>query len=601
MKKFVAVLVIALVVAAAVWVVMRIQLAKRVAVVPELLPQATLLLVEVPDFQRTRTRWHESDLYQIWREPSVQAWLQKPLARLPKDRGGRKTLEDFLQLGPTRGFLALTSLENNEPKLIGGFHFDQSPEEARKFVEQREKDLLAKTANAKRETIVYEQHEIELVNVSHFVFASVYDNQWFFASNDVATLKALLDRVDHRRAKADGSLRESEAFAAAAKHLPDECAGKIFLDPRPFVEKLMPLIAMTEQSLPMDQLQRLKQVRSVAAAVGFEHGKMCETDFVAMPQLGAEKKLRRPLLGTAGADTFLYSASRVHWSDNLFAPSGPAAVGLSALVRQFTAAMSTRGILLDELRKAFGEELEIVGDWAADAHWPTLVATLPVNDAARGRKIVEALTSVEIAGATWARSDENGVTVYSTQPFGGFVPVRPAVAVSDTMMMVGSDAGAVAATLSRVARPTGELEKSAIFRDASAQVPPADAAFNYVDTRLFYERADAAARPLLLMGAAFYPALATTVDFSKWPAPEAIAKHLSPIVMSQRYDRDGYVTESVGPVTFREATIGVAGAVGCVFIYLQDGLKNRDLLQTSPINSATVPVAPSPSPSASPP
>ena len=72
-------------------------------------------------------------------------------------------MEDFLQLGPTRGFLALTSIESNEPKLIGGFHFDQSPAEARKFVEQLETDFLAKTADAKRETILYEQHEIETV------------------------------------------------------------------------------------------------------------------------------------------------------------------------------------------------------------------------------------------------------------------------------------------------------------------------------------------------------------------------------------------------------------------------------------------------------
>jgi hypothetical protein len=575
MKKLVAVLVIALVVAAAVWVAMRIQIAKRVALAPELLPQATLLLVELPDFQQARTRWHESDLYQIWREPSVQAWLQKPLARLPKKESGHKTMEDFLQLGPTRGFLALTSIESNEPKLIGGFHFGQSPADARKFVEQLETDILAKTAGTKRETILYEQHEIE-------------------------TLKALLDRVDHRREKGDGSLQESEAFVAAAKHLPAEYAGMIFLDPRPFVEKLMPLVAMTGPSLPMDQLQRLRQVRSVAAVVGFDQGKMRETDFVAMPQTGAEKKLNRPLLSTAGAATFLYSASRVHWSDNLLAPSAPAAVGLPALVRQFIAAMSARGISLDELRAAFGEEFEIVGDWPANAQWPTLLAALPVNDAARGRKIAEALTSVEIAGAAWTRSDKNGATLYSVRPFGGFVPVCPTIAVSERMMIAGSDTGAVETVLSRVAQPAGELEKSAIFRDAAGRVPPADSAFNYVDTRLFYERVDAAARPLLLMGAALYPALAQTIDFSEWPAPEAIAKHLSPIVMSQRYDHDGYVTESLGPVTFREATIGLAVAVGGLFIYLQDGLKNRDLLPTGPTSPAMVPVTPSASPSASP-
>ena len=199
--------------------------------------------------------------------------------------------------------------------------------------------------------------------------------------------------------------------------------------------------------------------------------------------------------------------------------------------------MSARGISLDELRTAFGEEFEIVGDWPADAQWPTLLAALPVNDAARGRKIAEALTSVEIAGTAWTRSDKNGATLYSLRPFGGFVPVCPTIAVSEKMMIAGSDTGAVETALSRVAQPAGELEKSAIFRDAVGQVPPAESAFNYVDTRLFYERADAAARPLLLMGAALYPALAQTIDFSNWPAPEAIAKHLSPIVMSQRYDR----------------------------------------------------------------
>ena len=145
MKKLLAVIVVALMAAATVWVIVRVQLANRLATVPELLPETTLVLVEVPDFQRTRAQWQRSDLYQIWREPTVQAWLQEPLERLPKDRGGRQALEDFLRLGPTHGFLALTALENNEPKFLGGFHFDKSPEEARIFIERRKSELLLKT------------------------------------------------------------------------------------------------------------------------------------------------------------------------------------------------------------------------------------------------------------------------------------------------------------------------------------------------------------------------------------------------------------------------------------------------------------------------
>jgi hypothetical protein len=63
---------------------------------------------------------------------------------------------------------------------------------------------------------------------------------------------------------------------------------------------------------------------------------------------------------------------------------------------------------------------------------------------------------------------------------------------------------------------------------------------------------------MLLMAAAFMPAIARSVDLSKIPSPEVITKHLSPIVSSQRYDRDGYVAESLGPITLDQAAIGLA-------------------------------------------
>ncbi len=218
-----------------------------------------------------------------------------------------------------------------------------------------------------------------------------------------------------------------------------------------------------------------------------------------------------------------------------------------------------------------------------------------MNDGTRARKIAEALTSVEIAGTPWTREEKNGAIFYSAQPFGGLVSLTPAIAVSDKVMLAGSDLAAVEGALTRMAKPGDELEKSAIFQDAAALVPPADSAFNYVDTRLLFERADAALRPLLLMGATFYPALSKNVDVSKFPPPEAITKHLSPIVMSQRYEGNGYVTESIGPVTFREATVGLAAAIGGLFIYLHEGSSLLQNLTASPSPSPVL-VAPSASP-----
>jgi hypothetical protein len=593
MKKLLGVIVAALVTATTVWVIGRIQLANRLATVPELLPETTLALIEVPDFQRARAQWQRSDLCQIWHEPTVQTWLQKPLAQLPQVGASRRQiLEDFLQLGPTHGFMALTSVENNEPKVLSGFHFNKSPQEAQTFVEQRKADWLSRSEGAKRETTVYEQHQIETVSVSHFIFATVCDDHWFFAANDLAALKSLLDRVDHRGEKKP-SLQANATFTEASRYLPNDYAAFGYIDPRPFVEKLMPIVAMTGQTLPMDQLERLKLVRNVATTFGFDHGKMQETDFVAMPLMGAEKNLERRMLGVADTNTFFYSVARISWPANMFSPTATGAVGLPATLQQITAALKARGISESDLREAFGDELEVIGSWSADARWPVLQVSLSVKDPARARKIAEALTSVEIAGLAWARSERNGATFYTAQLVGGFLPLQIALAVSDKMMLAGSDASAIETTLTRISSPAGELEKSTIFRVASKQVPDGESAFNYVDTRLLFERADATLRPLLSIGAAFSPAFGKNLDPSKLPPTDAIAKHLSPIVMSQRYEKEGYVTESLGPVTFRAATIGFVGIIAAAFVDLQDRFKSSGVVP-NPLSPPSAPASPSP-------
>ena len=601
MKRILAVIVAALVVAGAVLVAMRVYRAHQQATVAELLPTTTLVLAHVPDFKRTREQWHASDVYQIWREPSVQAWLQKPLAKLPKGQGGRQTVEDFLKLGPTHGFVALTSIENNDPKVIGGFHFEQSPENARQFIEARLTKLLSMSNDAKRETISYAEHKIETVSVSRVVIATVYENNWFFASNDLASLRALLDRAGRRAQKSGESLKENEAFSGALRNLPADYAGMVFIEPQPFVEKLLPLIAMTGQSFSADQLQRLKQVRSVAGAFGFDQGKMREAVFIATPRQGPALKLMRPSLASAGPNTFFYSASLMHWAETWLPPSASSRADLPAIIQELANALAARGISAADLQKTFSEEVELIGDWPPDTRWPVLLMTLPVKDGGRARKIADALTSVEVAGAAWTRNEKAGVTYYNVQPFGGFVPLSPAIAVSEKMMVAGSDAAAVEAAMAKTADSAGALDKSASFREAAARLPAPDGAFAYADTRLLFERADAALRPLLLMSATFYPALGKNVDVTKLPPTEAIAKHLSPIVMSQRFVTDGYITESIGPIAFNEATIGLAGAIGGMFVYLQDGLKHGGLLPPGPISQAAPSAAtPSPTPAATP-
>jgi hypothetical protein len=102
------------------------------------------------------------------------------------------------------------------------------------------------------------------------------------------------------------------------------------------------------------------------------------------------------------------------------------------------------------------------------------------------------------------------------------------------------------------------LSDSQTYKAASRLLPAPTNFFAYVDMALLYSRLDASLRPMLLMAAAFMPAVGGSVDPTKLPSAEIITKHLSPIVSSQRYDRDGYVAESVGPITLDQSAIGLA-------------------------------------------
>lgn len=599
MKKFLGVLAAALVIALALWVALRVQQANRAMKATELLPQSTLLLAEIPDFRSTREHWHASDLYALWREPAVQEWLREPLARLEQKRRGDQTLPEFLKLGPTEAFAALVSLENNQPKFIGGFHYDRSDADARRFIEAREAPLLAKAGSAKRETIQYQQHQIETVNAGHFALATVYDRNWFLASNDLKSLQALLDRLDRRTPDATrGSLRDSEAFTTATKNLPTDYDGMFFLDPTPFLEKLLPLLAMAGQSPVAGQWQRLKQVRSVAGSLGFTGGKMHEVLFIGMPRVDAAGKITRPSLSNAGKETFFYSDALTRWPEQWQMASASPAPALPAFLQLISEALLQAGLTQGDLSAAFGSEMEIIGSWPADSHWPVVSVTLPVRDSVRARKIADAIATVPLAGSAWTRTEKEGVSSYVTEGFGGFVPIRPAFAISDRQLIAGTDAAAVESAITQKAAGVGELEKSAAFREAVARVPAGDSGFNYLDPGLLFSRADAALRPLLLMSATLYPALGQKVDVAKLPPADVITKHLSPIVMSQRYTGDGYLSESIGPVSFNEAALGLGGAVAGGYLYFVRGF--ADLYRVSPTPAPAQIPGPSASPTPSP-
>ena len=103
------------------------------------------------------------------------------------------------------------------------------------------------------------------------------------------------------------------------------------------------------------------------------------------------------------------------------------------------------------------------------------------------------------------------------------------------------------------------------YKAASALVAKPNAAFAYLDTRPFFERAYGALKPLAMLGSAFlFPHVSDYVDLAKLPQAETISRHLSPTIFSEASDDQGLLLESVGPFTFMQAAIVGPGAIGAI-------------------------------------
>ncbi|HZR77976.1 MAG TPA: hypothetical protein VFA58_02150 [Chthoniobacterales bacterium] len=517
------------------------------AAVTALLPVSTVGFAHAPDFARTRDEWRASDIYKLYREPAVQEFL-KPVNSAPRSDSAANTLNDLEKLDPKDAFLALTSVENNNPHLIGGFRFHGNQSDAEQIINKWR--LQAVKGNAAHETVDYETHKIDIVGAAPNQVATVYDGQWFFASNDLPELKTLLDRADGRAKDQKLTLEGDALFRAAIAHMPSSYSLLFYFQPKKISGSVASLQKQFGPDVSGDAFAAVEQIQSLCGAAKFDNGKIRDVFFVGTPRSNISQELTRNSIKLGSSDTFLFVAALLNPDRFVGAGQTGTTVPLSGWFQKVFEVAARTGVTVDEWKAAFDLEASALAEWPQTAHVPSIVAVLPVKDPARAFKISDGLTKAIDEDAPWRKAEKNGVRYYYMQSPVALFAITPTIAVSNKRMIIGLDSVSVEAAMNRLAtKPPSTLEDSAAYRAATRAVPNPTTGFVYLDTALLYARLDSALRPVLLMGAAFMPAIGEYVDVTKWPPPEVVEKHLSPMVLSQRYDHDGYVTESVGPVS----------------------------------------------------
>ena len=561
------------------------QFSQRLSSAPAaaLLPRETIFVAQIPDFNRVRNEWQRCDIYQLYREPSVQDFLRKPLGNAPKTDAVSQTLLEIEQLAPKNAFVALTSIDNNNPKIVGGFRFRGSREEAERIIGNWRSMLMGQNSSLKREKVQYQGHEIDVTKTGSFSVATAYDPPWFFVATDAPDVQALLDRADRRASNPDNRLDKDETYRAAISRRPSNDVAFFYLQPKAFSQRLSALRAAVGSTPAPGEGTILEKMRCITGSMRFENGKIRDVFFLGMPKLEQNTSLTRSSLSLGTKETFLYLAMLLNLGERMDTLNQ---AGTFAGTKIFQA-LSDSGITAADWQAAFGIELGSLADWPPSAHWPSVLVTLPVMDTAKAGKIVEALLRAD-QQATWTQTQKDGVRYFSKQSVAAFVAITPTIALSDRILIAGLDPTSVEGAIKRGGSGSSELAESQTYKGAARLLPAPTNFFAYVDMAQLYSRLDASLRPMLLMAAAFVPAVAGSIDPAKLPAPEVITKHLSPIVSSQRYDGDGYMAESIGPITLDQLGIGVA-----IFSSFGAAAARQTGLGAP---ATALPVAPSPSP-----
>ncbi len=247
------------------------------------------------------------------------------------------------------------------------------------------------------------QHKIDIVGTGPNQSATVYDGGWFFASNDLDQLKALLDRADHRtlaraspsrgRQDRESTLEAEENFRAAIAHMPSSYALLFYVQPKTVAEKLGLLQAQIGQPLPADQRTILEQMRSICGATCFDRGKIHDVFFVGMARRTENASLARASVNLGTKDTFFYLAMLLNIERLAGVNQPDVSAPFPAWLHRVFDAASRNGVSAEDWKAAFELELGSLADWPPGARWPSLIVTLPVKDVARADKVVSALTS----------------------------------------------------------------------------------------------------------------------------------------------------------------------------------------------------------------
>ncbi len=532
----------------------------------DFLPGDAVIAFSIPDLKRAQTGWKASALSQIWNEPEVRTFLGKPLSKVPAQPELTSLLSKLDTIEGRNFFISLISVNTDRPPLVvAGFAFKGDPATLEPLLAKPKAELKAKFPDGKIGSVPYGNRTIETFDAKDVSLASTVTGGWYFIASDISQLKGVLDRLD-TKAEAPPSLAKDADFKSALARVPAVHDALTFIRARPIVDKIIALAAATGRTIPDARRLQMEKVRAVVATTGFEKEKLRDTIFILAPGAKSDvAPLALKSLPFTSAETLLFLSAAVRIpADADLATADP--------MGEIGKALAAAGFTLKDVRAAFSDEAALQLDWSNGALYPSPVISVELKDRATALKMLAAATAKPPKDSEWLARSDDGVEYRILTAKKPGTPIAPTLAVTGTHFLAGISQVDIRAAIARAKGGGAHLDGTPGYKSAMAEVGKADMSLFFLDTKSVFERLYGLGRSLSPY-AQGNKQIEDTVDLEKLPATDTVARHLTPVVWSQRALEDGILCESTGPLTLNQLVVTGLGVGGFGAMTYQKAIK----------------------------
>jgi hypothetical protein len=509
----------------------------------QIAPGDAVFYFEVPHLVRTIRNLPDTALCQIFQEPSVRRFVRQPASMISKEYQG--VWNSFLNLNCTALFFCAT--DPNRQRWIVGFQGSSSSPVRSREIQNISKRLFGRGAV-----------HISLVETDKVRFVDDADGICFaeIAGWTVLSRNSVLLRESLRNAKSgDAGLRWSKLF--------QECRSNIRApyDLLLFARGSPSLNLGSGAGWEFDREQTPSSAQAVMASTTIEGARLRDTIFTSTGTSQLYEPLSRQGLTMTSAKTIGYLASRLELSrlwrlSDQFSGDWPVA----ATLRDYIGETRSFGIDPQDLDHLVTAAEIVVDQDPASGSFVTAIL-LEVTDLARFQQLIDRIVREKFPDSCRPTSIA-GLPAYILSPNENAAVVFGLV---DHRLLITWDESVFVEMVQRLRAKDQGLEHNDQFKETEGLVAAPSDLFLYIDAKVGFQRVYDASRPILIFGAALIPAVNRFVDVMALPEGAEIAKHLSPIVLSRHRVANGFIDESVGPVTAYEASafaVGSAVALG---------------------------------------